>query len=75
MEREGAVGVITIDNPPVNAMSPGVPGAIVERLAEAQADGAIEAVVLRGAGKARLPAPTFANLASRGPKASRRSAT
>ena len=54
LEREGAVGIITIDNPPVNAMSPGVPGAIVERLAEAQADGAIEAVVLRGAGKGAL---------------------
>ena len=54
LEREGAVGVITIDNPPVNAMSPGVPGAILQRLAEAQADGAIEAVVLRGAGKGAL---------------------
>ena len=51
LEREGAVGIVTIDNPPVNAMSPGVPGAILERLAEAQADRAVEAVVLRGAGK------------------------
>ncbi|MDE0392951.1 MAG: 3-hydroxyacyl-CoA dehydrogenase NAD-binding domain-containing protein [Rhodospirillales bacterium] len=51
LEREGAVGVITIDNPPVNAMSPGLPGAILARLAEAQADDAVEAVVLRGGGK------------------------
>ena len=51
LEREGAIGIVTIDNPPVNAMSPGVPGAILERLAEAQADRAVEAVVLRGAGK------------------------
>ena len=51
LEREGAVGIVTIDNPPVNAMSPGVPGAILERLAEAQADRTVEAVVLRGAGK------------------------
>ena len=51
LEREGAVGIVTIDNPPVNAMSPGVPGAILERLAEAQADRAVQAVVLRGAGK------------------------
>ena len=50
LEREGAVGVITIDNPPVNAMRPGVPGAIVQCLADAQADGAIAAVVLRGGG-------------------------
>ena len=54
LEREGAVGIITIDNPPVNAMSPGIPGAILERLAEAQADNAVEAVVLRCAGKGGL---------------------
>ncbi|MCY4480578.1 MAG: 3-hydroxyacyl-CoA dehydrogenase NAD-binding domain-containing protein [Rhodospirillales bacterium] len=54
LEHEGAVGIITIDNPPVNAMSPGVPGAILERLAEAQADNAVEAVVLRCAGKGGL---------------------
>ena len=51
LEREGAVGVISIDNPPVNAMSPGLPGAILARLAEAQADDAVDAVVLRGGGK------------------------
>ena len=54
LEREGVVGIITIDNPPVNAMSPGVPGAILARLAEAQADDAVDAVVLRGAGKGAL---------------------
>ena len=54
LEREGAVGITTIDNPPVNAMSPGVPGAILARLAEAQADDAVAAVVLRGAGKGAL---------------------
>ena len=54
LEREGAVGIITIDNPPVNAMSPGLPGAILARLAEAQADDAVDAVVLRGAGKGAL---------------------
>ncbi len=54
LEREGAVGIVTIDNPPVNAMSPGVPGAILARLAEAQADDAVGAVVLRGAGKGAL---------------------
>ena len=54
LERDGAVGIITIDNPPVNATSPGLPGAILARLAEAQADDAVEAVVLRGAGKGAL---------------------
>ena len=54
LERDGAVGIVTIDNPPVNAMSPGVPGAILARLSEAQADDAIEAVILRGADKGAL---------------------
>ena len=54
LDREGAVAVITIDNPPVNAMSVGVPGAIVNGLAEAQADSAIGAVVLRGGGAGAL---------------------
>ena len=54
LDRAGAVGVITIENPPVNAMSVGVPGAIVTLLAEAQADSAIGAVVLRGGGAGAL---------------------
>ena len=54
LDCEGAVAVITIDNPPVNAMSVGVPGAIVNGLAEAQADSAIGAVVLRGGGAGAL---------------------
>ena len=29
-EKHGAIGVITVDNPPVNALSPGVPEGIVD---------------------------------------------
>ena len=54
LERDGAVGIVTIENPPVNAMSPGVPGAILQCLSEAQADEAIEAVILRGGGNGAL---------------------
>lgn len=54
LDREGAVAVITIDNPPVNAMSPGLPGAIVDGLTLAQADDAIGAVIIRGGGKGAL---------------------
>ena len=53
-ERRGAVGVITIDNPPVNAMSPGLPGEIVNGLVAVQADDAIGALVLRGGGAGAL---------------------
>jgi 3-hydroxyacyl-CoA dehydrogenase len=48
--RDG-VGVITIDNPPVNAIGPGVPEGIVNALDAAAADPAVRAVVLIGAGR------------------------
>ena len=54
LERRDAIGVVTIENPPVNAMSPGVPRAILARLAEAAADEAVTAVVLRGGGAGTL---------------------
>ena len=54
LECRGAVGVVTIENPPVNAMSPGVPRAILARLAEAASDDAVAAVVLRGGGAGTL---------------------
>jgi 3-hydroxyacyl-CoA dehydrogenase len=44
------VAVITIDNPPVNALSPGVPEAIADAVARASADAAADAIVLIGAG-------------------------
>jgi 3-hydroxyacyl-CoA dehydrogenase len=48
--RDG-VGVITIDNPPVNAVGPGIPEDIAQALDTAEADPAIRAVVLIGAGR------------------------
>ena len=32
------VAVITVDNPPVNALSPGVPGGIIDGLRQANSD-------------------------------------
>jgi 3-hydroxyacyl-CoA dehydrogenase len=49
--REGTVLVVAIDNPPVNALSPGVPEAIDAALNEAERDPGVRAVVLRGAGR------------------------
>ena len=40
------VAVITVDNPPVNALSPGVPGGIIDGLRQANSDSSISAVVL-----------------------------
>jgi 3-hydroxyacyl-CoA dehydrogenase len=44
------VAIVTIDNPPVNALSPGVPEGIDAGVGRAAADPAVKAVVLIGAG-------------------------
>src|SRR5438270_1692281 len=49
--RDGDVGVITINNPPVNALSPGVPEGIVAAVKSLNADPAIKAIVLIGGGR------------------------
>jgi 3-hydroxyacyl-CoA dehydrogenase len=49
--RDGTIGVVTIDNPPVNALKNAVRAALVAALAEAKADTGIEAVVLACAGR------------------------
>ncbi len=45
------VAVITIDNPPVNALSPGVPEGISTAIHEAGQDPAVSAIVIIGAGR------------------------
>jgi 3-hydroxyacyl-CoA dehydrogenase len=51
LTRDGDVAVIHIDNPPVNALSAGVPEGLASALAEAASDAAVRAVVIIGAGK------------------------
>lgn len=48
---DGDVGVITIDNPPVNTLSPGVPEGIEAALRECCASSAVKAIVLIGGGR------------------------
>jgi 3-hydroxyacyl-CoA dehydrogenase len=50
-ETDNGIGVITVDNPPVNALSPGVPQGIVDALDKGNADPAVRAMVLIGAGR------------------------
>ena len=45
------IAVIAVDNPPVNALSPGVPEAIVQAFDAAERDEAVSAIVFMGAGK------------------------
>src|ERR1043166_77189 len=49
--REGNVAVVTINNPPVNALSPGGPEGIQSASAAAAADSAVEAIVVIGGGR------------------------
>src|SRR5580698_3131909 len=50
-EKDGDIGVIIVDNPPVNALSPGVPQGIVDALDKGNADPSVKAMVLIGAGR------------------------
>lgn len=45
------VVVVEIDNPPVNALSPGVPEAIGAAVHDAERDSRVAAIVIRGAGR------------------------
>ena len=49
--KDGDVGIITINNPPVNALSPGVPQGIADGIAAIVADPEIKAGVLIGGGR------------------------
>ncbi len=48
---DGDVAVITIQNPPVNALSPGVPEGIAGAISRAAADPQVRAVVVMGGGR------------------------
>ncbi len=50
-ERRGAVGIITVDNPPVNALSRAVRQGLVDALMQALGDGEAKALVVIGAGR------------------------
>ena len=45
------IAVLTIDNPPVNALSPGVPQGILAALATAERDPSVRAIVVMGGGR------------------------
>lgn len=49
-ERRGVVGVITVNNPPVNALSIGVPQGVMESIRQGERDPGVKAFVLMGGG-------------------------
>ncbi|HXA82805.1 MAG TPA: 3-hydroxyacyl-CoA dehydrogenase NAD-binding domain-containing protein [Methylomirabilota bacterium] len=51
LTSNGGIAVITINNPPVNALSPGVPEGISEVLDQIASDASVKAAVLIGGGR------------------------
>jgi 3-hydroxyacyl-CoA dehydrogenase len=66
-ENVDGIGVITVDNPPVNALSPGVPEGIVENVERGNADPAIQAIVLIGAGRSFIAGADIRQFGTRRP--------
>jgi 3-hydroxyacyl-CoA dehydrogenase len=50
LTKDGEVAVITVNNPPVNALSPGVPEGIASAIEAVSKDDAVKAAVLIGSG-------------------------
>src|SRR5271156_4111332 len=51
LTKDNGIAVITINNPPVNALSPGVPEGIAEAIEQIGKDASIKAAVLIGGGR------------------------
>jgi 3-hydroxyacyl-CoA dehydrogenase len=51
LTKDNGIAVVTINNPPVNALSPGVPEGISEALDQIARDDSVKAVVLIGGGR------------------------
>jgi 3-hydroxyacyl-CoA dehydrogenase len=51
LTKDNDIAIITINNPPVNALSPGVPEGIAAAIGQIQDDPSVKAAVLIGAGK------------------------
>jgi 3-hydroxyacyl-CoA dehydrogenase len=51
LSKDGDVAIVTVNNPPVNAMSPGVPEGILAHTMTAATDPSVKAIVLIGGGR------------------------
>ncbi len=51
LTRDQEIGIITVNNPPVNALSPGVPEGIAEAIEHVKNDDSIRGAVMIGAGQ------------------------
>jgi 3-hydroxyacyl-CoA dehydrogenase len=62
VSTHGTVAVLAVDNPPVNALSPGVPEALSDALTTAERDPSIESIVIMGAGRTFIAGADIASL-------------
>src|SRR5271157_706005 len=72
-DKDNDVAIITIDNPPVNALSPGVPEGIFAAIDEINRDPAVKAAVVIGAGRtfvAGADIKEFGKMTAGGPRRS-----
>src|SRR5246127_3987220 len=51
LARDHEIAIITINNPPVNALSPGVAKGIAQAIEQVGSNGSVKAVVLIGGGR------------------------
>ncbi|HLG96815.1 MAG TPA: 3-hydroxyacyl-CoA dehydrogenase NAD-binding domain-containing protein [Bryobacteraceae bacterium] len=49
--KNGEIGILTVNNPPVNALSPGVPEGILAGIEQFEKDDTVKAIVLIGGGR------------------------
>ena len=64
-EKQGKVGFIIVDNPPVNALSPGVPEGIRRGLEQWNEDSDVQVIVLMGAGRSFIAGADIKHLGKR----------
>src|SRR5436853_7520121 len=72
-EVQDGVGVITIDNPPVNALGPGVREGIIEGVERFEKDPNVSAMVLIGAGRSFIAGADIRQFGKTRPVTTRRS--
>ncbi|MCC7346020.1 MAG: enoyl-CoA hydratase/isomerase family protein [Variibacter sp.] len=72
-EVEDGIGVITVDNPPVNALSPDLRDGISAAIERGNADPAVRAMVLIGAGRSFIAGADIRAFGKPRPQAARRS--
>src|SRR5215469_17308462 len=68
LQRQGDIGIVTVNYPPVNALDPGVAEGIKDCLARANTDPGIKAIVLIGAGRSFIAGADIRGFGTKRPR-------